>query len=156
MKKTAQIVIITVLLVLTVALGAIALHPEWRQSTQNLFSSQQRIVLASVRGRFISGEEPLKAVKTRDANGVFVEVFQENPDGSLLLVTTIHTGHPEDGQFNFRGQVSRLVAADLDRDGVDELLVPTFDRDRQPRLNVFKYQPVLKEFQRVPSPKLVE
>lgn len=156
MKRNFQIIIIVVLLICALVLGAIALHPDWRQAAQDLFFSDQRVVLTSVRGRFIPGEEPLKAVKTRDGSGVFVEIFQERQDGALVLVTTIHTGHPEDGQFNFRGQVSRLVAADIDQDGTDELLVPTFDRNRQPRLNVFKYQPSLKEFQAISSPKLLE
>lgn len=156
MKRAVHSFVIAILLVLVVVLTAVAVNPEWRRSVQNWFFSDKRVVLATVRGRFIAGEEPLKAVKARDSRGVFVDVFKELPNGDLQLIDTVYTGHPEDGQFNFKGQVSRLVASDIDQDGVDELLVPTFDQERNPRLNLFKYQPSMKEFQFISPPKSSE
>tara|TARA_Y100001935_G_C17307568_1_gene513370 strand:- start:2001 stop:2315 length:315 start_codon:yes stop_codon:yes gene_type:complete len=93
----------------------------------------------------------LKAVKMIDGEGVFIEFFENGEDGSLKKVYEIRTGHPLDGQFNYRGHMSRLVASDVDHDGLEELLVPTFDEARRPRLNVYKYQPSVNEFQEISS-----
>lgn len=147
MKKNLQLMVIGVLSILVVVLLAIALNTSWRAAFQQPFLSKQRLVLATVRGRFVPNEPLLKAVKIQEEGEIFVEVFLEENNGQLKEIGLIKTGQSKDGQFNFNGQVSRLVADDIDQDGLDELLVPTFDQNNNPRLQVFKYQPDLKEFQ---------
>ncbi len=154
-KSKIHAAVIFFLLIVCIALGLIAINPEWREHTQEYFASD-RTVLATVRGRFVANMEPLKAVKAVDSSGVFVEIFRESENESLILFAKVMTGQPYDGKFNFRGRVTSLVAADIDQDGVDELLVPTFDIHRQPRLSVFKYQPDMKEFQIVEPPSSLE
>lgn len=152
LKKIVHSSLISLLLALGVGVAAVALVPEWRNRVQSLMRGEERTVLSTVRGKFIENEEPLKAVKAMDETGVFVEVFRETSDGSLEMIARIVTGDPFDGQFNFKGQISSLVSSDIDGDGVDELLVPTFNHLHQPRLNVFKYQPDMKLFQTITPP----
>lgn len=152
MKKSIHYFIIALLSLTVLTLSVVALNPEWRKQAQHLFRAQQKRVLAAVSGRFIPERPPLRAVKIIDNDEVFIEIFEESPDGALNKLYVIRTGHPHDGQFNFKGQVSRLVASDLDKDGHDELLVPAFDQNLRPRLHVYKYQPELKEFQEIPPP----
>lgn len=144
--------IILLLSLVVITLGVIALKPDWRNQAQHLFRAQQKRVLAAVSGRFIPDHTPLRAVKIINSDEVFIEIFEESPEGGLNKLFTIRTGHPHDGQFNFKGQVSRLVASDLDGDGTDELLVPAFDQSLRPRLHVYKYQSELKDFQEIPPP----
>jgi|FLYM01.1.fsa_nt_gi hypothetical protein len=154
MKRIFQNLLIFILSLSVIALAAIALTPSWRKEVQNYFQPDQRQVLASVVGRFIASDTEHKAVKSIDPQGVFIEVFEETEDGALKLLHEIRTGHPHDGQFNFKGQVSRLVSFDVDNDGVEEILVPTFDQELRPRLSVYKYQSEVKVFQEIPPPPL--
>ena len=149
MKVVIHWTLISVLGLLALGFGTIALVPSWRTNFQNFFQLKQRTILATVRGQFIEAGGPLKAVKGIDSDGVFIEFFETKEDGTIKLAYELRTGHPLDGQFNYRGHMSRLVASDVDGDGLEELLVPTFDEARRPRLNVYKYQPSLNEFQEI-------
>lgn len=148
-KRFGKILLYLILLVGCLAMAVVALNPQWRQKAQRMVFPKERVVLSSVWGQFSVDSPRMKAVKSLDSRGVFVEIFVEEPDKTLKLISTLVTGHPHDGQFNFKGHMSRLVAADIDEDGMDELLVPTFDSSMRPNLGLYKYQPNTKEFQKI-------
>jgi hypothetical protein len=152
-RKALLTITLFVLLIMALGLGAVALKPDWRTALQRWANPHQRQVIATAHGRFVANKAMMKAVKSVDENGVFVEIFEEHGPEDLSLFATIRTGNPQDGQFNFEGRMSHLVASDMDHDGIDELLVPSFDDQHRPRLNVYKYQPALNEFQEI-SPHL--
>lgn len=149
MKFAAKIILFLVLLLICLALASIALNPDWRKQAQDAVFQKERVVLSTASGRFSEESGKLKIVKSKDKRGVFVEVFEELEGQPPQMIATILTGNPYDGQFNFRGHMSRLVAADIDKDGFDEILVPTFDSAMRPLLKVYKYRSVTKDFQEV-------
>lgn len=153
MKALVQYALMGILFVTAVTFAVIALVPGWRGSVQKMVVSDQRTVLATVYGKLVPEFEPLKIIKAIDENGVFIEIFRASEDGTLTLIKEIRTGQPHDGQFNFKGHMSRLTASDLDQDGNDEVLVPTFDEMQRPHLNVYKYEPSMNDFHEI-SPAL--
>jgi hypothetical protein len=51
--------------------------------------------------------------------------------------------------FNLHGRVTRLAIADIDEDGANELLIPTFDDQLVPHLNIYRYIPSAQRFEQV-------
>lgn len=137
----------SVLMILAAALLAGVLTPSVRQSVQNYFTGVGREVLATAEGDVLNESSAAKVVKFRDKDGIWVEIMRLGEDGKTSLVDRVLLPDKHDGLFNFQGHVTRLAIADIDQDGSQELLAPTFDQQLVPHLNVFRYNKDLKKFE---------
>ncbi len=86
-------------------------------------------------------------IKYNDPSGLFVEVIQMDSDRKSHVLDRIQLPDKHDGLFNFKGHVTRLAIADIDGDGQNELLIPSFDAQLVPHLNVFKFNKVTNRFE---------
>lgn len=151
---TRRWILFSILLLLAAALLAAVLTPSLRQRVQDHFTQVGREILATADGDLLNEGVPAKVIKYRNKDGIFVDVMRMEPDGSTKLVDRIVLPDKHDGLFNFHGQVTRLAIADVDADGKQELLAPTFDNQLVPHLNVFRYNPAIQRFEPVqPDPK---
>jgi hypothetical protein len=139
--------------VFALAVIAVALVPSLREKTQSLFGRPTQEVLATAEGDVLNDGSNAKVVKIRGADGIFVEVFRLGPGGESTLVDRILLPDKHDGLFNFHGHVTRLAISDINGDGKNELLAPTFDNQLVPHLNVFRYNPAIGRFELYQPPK---
>lgn len=139
--------LLSVFMILASALLAGVLTPSVRQSVQSRLAGVGREVLATAEGDVLNESAVAKVVKFRDKDGIWVEVMRLSPDGATSLVDRVLLPDKHDGLFNFQGHVTRLAIADIDQDGSQELLAPTFDQQLVPHLNVFRYNKDLKKFE---------
>lgn len=137
----------SVLMLLAAALLAGVLTPSVRQAVQERLSSVGREVLATAEGDVLNESSVAKVIKFRDKDGIWVEVMRLEEDGRTSQVDRILLPDKHDGLFNYQGHVTRLAIADIDQDGSQELLAPTFDQQLVPHLNVFRYNKDLKKFE---------
>lgn len=135
------------LLIIAVTLIAIAAFPSLRERVQFAFAPVGNEVLATVQGNLLNDGTIVKVVKYKSTQGVFVEIHKLEDEGQTVLIDRILLPDKHDGLFTFQGQVTRLAIADVDNDGSQELLAPTFDNQLVPHLNVFRYNPVTKHFE---------
>jgi hypothetical protein len=142
-------------LFILVALGLIAtvLIPSWLERIQFAVSPVGNEVLASVQGNLLNDGSVVKVIKYKSSRGVFVEIHKLGDGGQTSLVERILLPDKQDGLFNFHGQVTRLAIADIDNDGKQELLAPTFDNQLVPHLNVFRYNPSTTRFELISPPQ---
>jgi hypothetical protein len=142
-------VLITTLFVLASVLVAAVLTPSLRERVQAYLHPPGREVLATVEGDLLNNGQFTRAVKYRDANGIFVQVLSVDKDGKTQLIDRLLLPDKKDGLFNLQGHVTRLAIADIDGDGRVELLAPSFDDQLVPHLNVFRYNPDAARFEPV-------
>ncbi|HEY1078908.1 MAG TPA: hypothetical protein VGE46_02390 [Bdellovibrio sp.] len=57
-----------------------------------------------------------------------------------------------DGHVLMQGNATNLAITDVDKDGQLEIVVPTYDDQSVPRLNIFRYNPLNKAFDRATAP----
>ena len=132
------------------ALVAACLYGPSRHKLQALFDSgYSREILATVDGDLLNSGKPVKVIKYKGPESIFSEVIQ--PDtGELVARILLPDKH--DGLFNLHGRVTRLAIADIDGNGSNVLLAPSFDDQLVPHLNIYRYNPIGKRFEAVKPP----
>jgi hypothetical protein len=129
------------------ALLVAAVVPSIREKVQNQLSPVGHEILATAEGDLLSNGSLTKVIKYRNGEGITVEILKELPNGDTSVLDRIPLPDKHDGLFNYQGHVTRLAIADLDGDGKFELLVPTFDNQLVPHLNVFRFNPAIARFE---------
>ena len=125
-----------------------ALHPDVRSQVRNSILSDYRMVVSSAKGDLLSDGTAFSIMKIKTRTDLFLEVYR-TADGKHELVEKIHMPEQRDGYFSFNGEATNLAVSDIDGDGRPEILVPSFDRDLVGHLNVFRFDPGAKNFQKV-------
>jgi hypothetical protein len=137
-SKSYRITVIS-LATLFLILLLVALVPSWRQKVQNLVGNSDRVILAKSHAR-LNHEGPfLNVIKVKTPEGLFIEVYKENPEAGIEMMGKLPLEGTQDGFFNFQNQATNLVLTDIDEDGNIDIVAPTFDDRQQARMNVFKY-----------------
>ncbi len=131
-----------------VVLVATAVITPLRAKVQAYFSSHGgNEVLATAEGDLLNDGSITKVIKYRSDVGIFVEILRLESNGQTTLIDRVLLPDKRDGLFNYQGHVTRLAIADFENSGRQALLVPTFDNQLVPHLNVFRYNPTLKHFE---------
>lgn len=138
---------------LAAGLVVAAAIPSVRESIQARITPKSHELLATADGDLLGDGTAVKVIKFRNGEGIYVEVLKMLPSGDTSLIDRILLPDKHDGMFNYQGHVTRLAVADIDNDGKMELLVPTFDNQLVPHLNVFRFNPILGKFEPVEPPK---
>lgn len=125
------------------------LHPDVRAQVRGTFLNDYRTIVSSAQGDLLNDGTPFKVIKVKTRDELVLEVYKGSVDGSYELIEKIQMPDQRDGYFSFNGQASNLAVDDIDGDGHPEILVPSFDRDLVGHLNVFRFDPTAKNFQKV-------
>lgn len=150
-KKEASLLI--VLAVIAMLLVTVAVVPSLRTSVKTLFFHQNRQILAKTSGDLTSKGPHVTVLKIKSEEGLSLEVYSSEADGSLNLMAKIPLSEKRDGYFSLNGNATNLALTDIDKDGQMEIAAPTYDDQMVPRLNIFKYNPDSKQFDRVNAPE---
>jgi hypothetical protein len=131
------------------ALGIIAsLNSDLRNELRSAALSDYRSVLSTAQGHLLGDAVLFTVAKIKTRDALFLEIYESTGAGQNRFVEKIQLSDRRDGYFNFNGQATNLAIADLDGQGRPSILAPTFDDDLVGRLNVFKYDPGARGFQR--------
>jgi len=105
-------------------------------------------VLEKVFGPIVTGEKkPCEVRKIKNDRGIFVEVY--DPAGKKFW--TSESLGVEDKKFMLVDKMLGLALKDLDKDGVDEILVSAFIGPQSSGLYVFKYNAKTRGFDAMKS-----
>lgn len=150
-KKT-EIILMAVLAVVAMTLVTIAVVPNLRSKVKEAFSSSSREVLAKVSGKIGPNGPHLTVLKIKSGGHLSLEVYSEEENGSLALMTKLPLFEARDGHFLLQGNATNLALTDVDKDGNLEIVAPTYDEQMVPRLNIFRFNPESKAFDRASAP----
>jgi hypothetical protein len=146
-------ILIVVSAVIALALVVAAAIPSLREKVQSRFALHTQEILATADGDLLGDGSSVKVIKFRNGDGIFVEILKMQANGDSKLIDRITLPDKHDGMFNYQGHVTRLAVADINNDGQLELLVPTFDNQLVPHLNVFHFNSTLGKFEPFEPPK---
>lgn len=148
--KKKEMLLIGILAVVAMALTTVAVVPSLRFKVKDAFVSEDREILAKVNGR-ISPEGPeVSVLKIKSAGKLSVEVYEVISSGNVLMAK-LPLFESRDGFVSLKGSATNLALADLDKDGLHEIVAPTYDEQMVPRLNIFKFNQEAKSFDRAQS-----
>ena len=113
-------------------------------------------VLSTLEVDFFNNGRRVTFAKVLNPTGLFVEVYELNPDGDQIRIHQIQLPHNNDGFFHYGGEATNLVVTDVTGDGQAEILAPTYDDNQSPHLNVFAYSAEQKEFRRMTGGSMID
>jgi len=149
---TAESLFIGGLLLVALVVTAIAITPNWRQAARDLVSPEQRVILAKVTGD-LTGQGPhviVLKIKLRDS--LVLEIYDAEKSDENALMARIVLPEKRDGYFQLKGNATNLGLADVDNDGTMEIVAPAFDDQMIARLNIYKFNPATRSFDRMNAP----
>ena len=120
----------------------VVLNPDLRNEANAMLAPQQRIILAVANASLDESGESLQILKIKTKDGIYVEVYGQEKQGSLSvqkLLSAAKLPDKKDGYFTFNNQITNLAIDDIDNDKQKEILVTSFDENLVAHLNVYKY-----------------
>ncbi len=148
--KKKEVLFIGILAVVAMILTTIAVVPSLRSKVKESFVKEDREILGKVNGRITPEGPEVSVLKIKSTDKLSVEVYEVSPSGSVLL-TRLPLFEARDGFVSLKGSATNLALADLDKDGIQEIVAPTYDDQMVPRLNIFKFNEQTKSFDRAQS-----
>lgn len=147
----AQRTAIIFLIFLALACTTVAVVPSLRLKAKALVSSEQRTILAKVEGALGPNGPKVTVLKIESADGLSLEIFENIEDGQASLLAKIRLDEKRDAHFTYQGNATNLAIGDMEGDGTMEIFAPAFDDQMIARLNIYKFNPDTKSFDRINS-----
>lgn len=151
-KNKREIILIVILALVAMTLVTVAVIPPLRNRIKASFILSDRDVIAKVSGSLSSKGPQITVLKIKNKNTINIEVFAVDEDEGLSLMTKLPLYETRDGHFLLQGNATNLALTDVDKDGVLEIVAPTYDEQMVPRLNIFKYNLDSNSFDRMTAP----
>lgn len=150
--KTKELILMGSLTLVAMALTVVAVVPSLRGKVKDAFLSTERKIVAKVDGTLGPDGPKVVALKIQSRNSLSVEIYSSSDEG-LTLMAKLPLYEARDGFVLVQGNATNLALTDVDKDGVLEIVAPTYDDQMVPRLNIFRYNPNTKSFDRATAPE---
>lgn len=150
--KKNEMAVMALLALVAMTLVTVAVIPSVRSKIKEAFASTDRDVVAKVTASLSSEGPRVTVLKIRSKNSLSLEIYTLSENGETSLNTKIPLFESRDGYFLLQGNATNLALTDVDKDGNPEIVAPTYDDQMVPRLNIFKYNPATKTFDRMTAP----
>jgi hypothetical protein len=147
-----EMIFLGFLALVAITLIIIALVPSLRNPIKELLTPEQRVILAKTSGTMVPGTPEFTIFKIQKKDQIFVEIYQKNEDAQLVLMASLPLEDRKDGHFLIQGNALNLALVDVDKDGSQEIVAPTYNDQLVPRLNVYRYNDATKSFDRATAP----
>lgn len=143
--------------ILTIIL-LILIKSEWRLKVRNFIIGNDRKILATLREDLAANGQSVLVFKVKEKGNLYIEFYttklmvkDENTDPTEPqppeLLQKIELSGSIDGFVNFMGQATNLAVANLDEDPSLEVIVPFYNQEFSPNLEIIKYNPDFHKFE---------
>lgn len=136
------------LIACAVALVVIIATPAWRDKVRGFFRPSDRKIVATLRDDLKHEGRAILVFKIKEAGSLYLEFYgpdadqiEGKPTGGMTLLQKLELPNPIDGFVTFMGEATNLAVANLDGDELLELVVPTYNLEFAPILEVVKFNP---------------
>jgi hypothetical protein len=147
LPKKLDLWILFSLFILLVVITAASVHPAARQWLRDHLIQDTRTVVGKVDGDLTGQGDFVSVVKVKTKNDLIVEVYTREPKkNETSLRARLVLPERRDGYFQLQGHPTNLALVDVNKDGVLEIAVPTFDDNLIPRLHIYRYDPAAQVF----------
>jgi hypothetical protein len=146
---TKEIVLMAFLSILSMTIITAAAIPSLREKVKDAIFQDHREILAKVSGIVSADGLQVTVLKIKNKNNLSLEVFDST---NMTLIEKISLEEMHDGYVTIKGNATNLALSDIDKDGVMEIVTASFNEQMIPRLNIFKFNPGSKSFDKINSP----
>ncbi len=135
-----------ILFILSIVASVVLLNPTVKKKTMALLLNDQKEVLSQL--ELVQEGRTFKIIKVQDEKGLGVELYKTEGD-SLVFLDSHQLTDKKDAFYKFNESKHNLFAKDINGDGVEELILPSLDKNMKARLNVFRLDLVNERLQKI-------
>jgi hypothetical protein len=148
----AEKLLLGALVLMALLVTVVAVTPSLRQNLREYFLPEHRTILAKINGDLTGRGLRVTVLKIQTRDNLLIEVYNEENPETTTLMAKINLPEKRDAYFSLKGNATNLGLADIDGDGVLEILAPAFDDQMVARLNIYKFNAGTRSFDRVNAP----
>lgn len=152
MNKNHKILIVFVILAVVVA--AVTHTSYMQKQVKPLFNKTDRTVLAKVTSFYGHDQNQVLILKVQDATNMMIEIYQVKDTHQSELKQKFDLNDDTDAYVTIDKSSTNLALVDVDKDGVLDIVAPTVDRNGNLRLNSFRYNNELQNFEVYQNPNI--
>lgn len=143
-KKTRYIVILAVFALIIAVLSAI---PSVQNKIKPYFSNDPRVVLAKINAFFGVDQDEYLILKVKDPFGIQIEIYDAKDTSKPVFKQKFELSQDSDAYITLDKNTTNLALSDVDKDGQLDIIAPSVDRNGNLRLNTFRYNFELQQFE---------
>ena len=126
------------LFVTSLGISLLLFVPSLRSYLVNSFSPTSTEVLSVL--EMSVNERKVKILKVRRKGKLFVEIYGVPENSNPVLIDRETLTDIKDAHYKFGEGRSNLFLQDVDGEGLPEVIAPTYDKNMQAHLNIFKLE----------------
>jgi hypothetical protein len=136
---------IGVLIVLALVAAVLTTIPAVQNRIKPFFSDNDRIVLAKINTFFGLEQTEYLILKIKDAYGINIEIYESKGDKSVFK-QKFELLQDTDAYITLDKNSTNLALSDVNKDGQLDIIAPSVDHNGNLRLNTFRYNLELQQF----------
>jgi hypothetical protein len=147
-EKPARTKLILVLVILALGIAILTSVPTFQNQLRKIFTSSDRVILARINAYFGVDQKEFLILKIKDASGLLIEVYEITKEESKQLYKqNFLLSQDSEAYITIDKNTTNLALSDVDKDGQADILAPSVDRNGNLRLNTFRYNSELQQFE---------
>lgn len=158
-KSTRSIIALLTFATVTIIAAILSSFPAVQNKVKSLFLKDERLVLAKVIGFYGVEQMEFLILKIKDSSGIKIEIYEKQAEkqdkkesektGNTRQVfkQKFELSQDSDAYITLDKNTTNLALSDLDKDGQLDILAPSVDRNGNLRLNTFRFNSALNNFE---------
>lgn len=147
-KTAKNMKIIIFLFVIAIVAAALSSMPVIQNTFKSYFGDSSRTVLAKVSSFYGVDQVQYLILKVKSDVGLQIEIYQTSSlDSQQQFLQKFSLDQDADAYVTIDKSLTNLALSDVDHDGHLDVLAPSVDRNGNLRLNTFRYNLDLKNFE---------
>ena len=135
------------LLLVSFFLAAFTVYSQSRDFIREKVVSHSRQILAKADADLTGKGDWVTVIKVQTADSLSLEIYRTDAQHvTSEFLKRIVLPDRRDGYFTFHGNATNLAITDVDNDHNLDLIAPTFDENLVPRLNIYRYDSLSRDF----------
>lgn len=127
----------------------IFLNESLYKKMHNFFHPEKRKILSTICADLLMSGKKHKIIKIQTHNNIYIEIYDNCQINSSNLITSINLQDQLDGYISFNNRITNLALDDINNDKKPEIISPSFSNNFTGHLNVFTYNEVSQEYERI-------
>ncbi len=147
-EKPARTMLILTLVGLALAVAVITSIPTVQNQIRQLLTSSDRVILARVNAYLGADQKEFLILKIKDNSGLLIEIYEvRKEDSKQIFKQNFLLSQDSEAYITLDKNTTNLALSDVDKDGQPDILAPSVDRNGNLRLNTFRYNHDLEQFE---------
>ncbi len=122
--------------------------PAVQNQVRQLLTSSDRVILARVNAYLGADQKEFLILKIKDNSGLLLEIYEiRKEDSKQIFKQNFLLSQDSEAYITLDKNTTNLALSDVDKDGQPDILAPSVDRNGNLRLNTFRYNHDLEQFE---------